>query len=235
MISRAMILAAGRGHRLRPLTDYVPKPLLQVAGDTLLGRHLKALSSAGLSHIVINTAWLGGLIRRYVGDGSRFGVDIAISEEGDEALETGGGIHKALPLLGPQPFVLVNADIWTDLDIGAAVGLQPGDLASLVLVPNPSHNRDGDFHLAGGRVVDNGKGESLTYSGIAILDPGLFDGCEAGIFPLAPLLRQAVRDGRVAGVPRDGAWFDCGSADRLEAARHHARHRTSSSARCNDT
>ncbi|MDH3718015.1 MAG: nucleotidyltransferase family protein [Planctomycetota bacterium] len=218
-----MILAAGRGHRLRPVTDFIPKPLLQVAGETLLGRHLQALSSAGIRHIVINTAWLGGLIRRYTGDGTQFGVEIAISEEGDVALETGGGIHRALPLLGAQPFLLINADIWTDLDLGTVAPLQPGDLASLVLVPNPPHNPDGDFGLRADRVVD--KGERLTYAGVAMLHPALFDNCDAGIFPLAPLLREAIRDGHVSGQRHDGVWFDCGAADRLDATRRYAARR----------
>ncbi len=216
-----MILAAGRGQRLRPLTDHIPKPLLQIAGDTLLGRHLRALSSADIPDVVINTAWLGWMIRRYVGDGARFGVRAAISDEGDTALETGGGIYRALPQLGSEPFLLVNADIWTDLDPGSVPAPGPDDLASLILVPNPAHNPDGDFGLEGDRVVEGG--ERLTYSGIAMLRPELFRDCTQDRFPLAPLLRGAIRDGRARGWRHDGAWFDIGSPERLALARHYAR------------
>ncbi len=215
-----MILAAGRGERLRPLTDYVPKPLLQVGGETLLGRHLTALAGAGVGLAVINIAWRGGLIRRLIGSGAQFGLKVRYSDEGAVALETGGGIFKALPLLGDAPFLLLNGDIWTDLDPGSIPGPAKGDLASLVLVDNPPHHPNGDFALAGERVVS--VGDKLTYSGIAVLSPKLFSACTGGVFPLGPLLRDAIAAGRVRGCHHGGAWFDTGTPDGLAAARTHA-------------
>lgn len=218
-----MILAAGRGKRLRPLTDHIPKPLLLVDGETLVGRHMRMLSSAGISNVVINTAWLGWMVASYVGNGNRFGVNATISDEGQAALETGGGIRRALPELGQGPFWLVNADIWTELNPGIIPAPGPDDLASLVLVANPAHHPAGDFALDGDRVVETGS--RLTYSGMAILRPELFDGYPNGTFPLAPLLRDAIRAGRVHGWQYDGVWFDIGSAERLAAARHYARNK----------
>lgn len=216
-----MILAAGRGERLRPLTDYVPKPLLQVGGETLIGRHLRALSSAGVRQVVVNTAWLGGMLTRQVASHERFGLEVQFSDEGDNALETGGGIYRALPRLGSDPFIVLNGDIWADMDLTSLVRPDPGDLATLVLVPNPPNHPKGDFALSGDRVV--AEGERLTYTGIAILRRELFADCSPTAFPLAPLLRQAIRDRRVRGQRHDGAWFDCGSIERLDAARNHAR------------
>ncbi|NNF67395.1 MAG: nucleotidyltransferase family protein [Gammaproteobacteria bacterium] len=227
MKPRAMILAAGRGERLRPLTDKIPKPLLQVAGETLLGRHLLALSSANVEKAVINTAWLGWMIRHYVGNGSRFGLDVDYSDEGDRALETGGGIFKALPALGSAPFLLVNADIWTTMDLASITPPGADDLASLVLVSNPAHNPGGDFALDDDRVLNPAgegmPGETYTYSGIAILRPALFEHCKPGRFSLVPLLRRAIDQGRVCGQVFAGSWFDAGSADRLEQARQFVR------------
>ena len=215
-----MILAAGRGERLRPLTDHVPKPLLQVGGRTLLGRHLSALAGAGARLVVVNTAWRGELIRRVIGDGSQFGVPVQYSDEGDSALETGGGIFKALPLLGKAPFLLINGDVWTDLGPGSVLPAGANDLASLVLVDNPPQHPGGDFGLAGDRVVL--AGEKLTYSGIAVLSPDLFAGCTEGVFPLGPLLRDAIASGRVRGQHYTGAWFDTGTPQGLAAARSRA-------------
>lgn len=215
-----MILGAGRGERLRPLTNQIPKPLLQVGGETLIGRHLSALASVGVTHVVINTAWLGWMIRHYVGDGSRFAVQATISDEGQAALETGGGIWRALPALGSGPFLLLNGDIWTNLDLRSIAMPGPDDLASLVLVPNPAHHPNGDFALDGDRVVEEGK--RMTYSGIAILRPELFASCQTETFSLAPLLRDAIKAGRVRGQRFAGAWFDIGTAERLALARHHA-------------
>ena len=215
-----MILAAGRGQRLRPLTDHVPKPLLQVGGETLLGRHLSALAGAGASLVVVNTAWHGAMIRRLIGSGRHFGVQVQYSDEGDTALETGGGIFRALPLLGEDPFMLVNGDVWTDLDPATLVAPDAGDLAMLVLVDNPPHHRDGDFGLGRGRVQLTG--EKLTYSGIAVLSPQLFAGCADGVFPLGPLLRDAIAAGRVRGVHYLGSWFDTGTPDGLAMARAYA-------------
>lgn len=216
-----MILAAGRGERLRPLTDYLPKPLLQVGGETLAGRHLEALAAAGIRRVVINTAWRGKLLRAWLGDGRRWGVEIAYTDEGDAALETGGGIQHALPLLGDQPFIILNGDVWTDLDPATLPELRGGDLAHLVLVDNPVHNPAGDFALCDGRV--RGEGARLTYSGVAVLAPQLLSNSMPGRFPLAPLLRDAIDAGVVSGCHFHGAWFDTGTAASLAQARDYAR------------
>ncbi|MNO64928.1 D-glycero-alpha-D-manno-heptose 1-phosphate guanylyltransferase [compost metagenome] len=213
---KAMILAAGKGERLRPLTLHTPKPLVRAAGVPLIERQLLALRQAGFEQLVINHAWLGQQIEDYLGDGGRFGVSIRYSAEG-EPLETGGGIFRALPLLGASPFVIANGDIWTDFDYAPLhAALADGDLAHLVLVDNPDHNGRGDFCLRDGRVEDYRDGEpSLTYSGIAVLHPALFDGCQDGAFKLAPLLRAAMAAGRVSGVHHRGQWVDVGTHERL--------------------
>ncbi len=214
---KAMILAAGKGERLRPLTLHTPKPLVQVAGVPLIEYHLRALAAAGFNELVINHAWLGQQIEDYLGDGARFGLRIAYSAEG-EPLETGGGIFRALPLLGDQPFLLVNGDIFTDYSF-ASLRRPPQGLAHLVLVDNPAHHPRGDFSLAGDRVVEaQPGGPSLTYSGIAVLSPALFAGCQPGAFKLAPLLRRAMAEGRVTGERHAGRWVDVGSHERLAEA-----------------
>ena len=211
---KAMILAAGKGERLRPLTLHTPKPLVRVGGVPLIEYHLRALAAAGFTEIVINHAWLGQQIEDYLGDGSRFGVSISYSPEG-EPLETGGGIFKALALLGDGPFAVVNGDIWTDYDF-AALRQPLSGLAHLVLVGNPAHHTSGDFSLDAGRVQDGVPGaDTLTYSGIAVLDPGLFQGCTAGAFKLAPLLRKAMAAGQVTGEQLQGHWVDVGTHERL--------------------
>ncbi len=207
---KAMILAAGRGERMRPLTDHTPKPLLSVGGKPLIVHHIERLAAAGLRELVINHAHLGGQIVDALGDGSRFGVSIHYSAEA-EALETGGGIFQALPLLGDEPFMVVNGDIWCDFD-PAALGLAEGDLASLLLVENPEHNPDGDFGLENGRVSN---ARRYTFSGIGIYSPKLFAACQAGRFPLAPLLREAIEAGRVGGLLHRGEWLDVGTPQRL--------------------
>lgn len=213
---KAMILAAGKGERLRPLTLHTPKPLVCAGGVPLIEYQLRALRLAGFDQLVINHAWLGQQIEDYLGDGVQFGVSILYSPEG-EPLETGGGIFKALPLLGDEAFVIANGDIWTDFDYASLHGaLAEGDLAHLVLVDNPGHHSRGDFCLRGGRLSDYREGApSLTYSGIAVLHPALFDGCEPGAFKLAPLLRQAMEAGRVSGVQHHGRWVDVGTHERL--------------------
>jgi MurNAc alpha-1-phosphate uridylyltransferase len=209
-----MILAAGRGERMRPLTDHTPKPLLAVRGQPLIDYPLRALAAAGVTDVVINLSWLGDQIRAHVGDGARYGLAVAWSEEGYPPLETGGGIHRALPLLGAGPFWLVNADVYCDYGFGAR--LAPGRLAHLVLVPNPAHHPQGDFVLDGQDVRADG-GPRLTYAGIAILHPALFAGCAPGRFPLAPLLRAAAARGQVSGELCSGAWSDVGTPERLAA------------------
>ena len=207
---KAMILAAGKGERLRPLTLHTPKPLVRAGGTPLIEFHVRALAAAGFSELVINHAWLGQQIEDYLGDGSRFGLRIAYSAEG-EPLETGGGIFKALPLLGDEPFLVVNGDIWTDYDFAALRHPLQG-LAHLVLVDNPAHHLGGDFRLRDGRVADAADGEtSFTYSGMAVLHPRLFAGCQAGAFKLAPLLRAAMADGQVSGEYFAGRWIDVGT------------------------
>ncbi|WP_285960157.1 N-acetylmuramate alpha-1-phosphate uridylyltransferase MurU [Pseudomonas tohonis] len=212
---RAMILAAGKGERMRPLTLHTPKPLVRAGGTPLIEFHIHALAAAGFSELVINHAWLGQQIEDHLGSGERFGVSIRYSPEG-EPLETGGGIHRALPLLGDEPFLVVNGDIWTDYDFGALRDHPLQGLAHLVLVDNPSHHPGGDFRLAGGLVSDGVPGEpGFTYSGIAVLHPALFDGCSAGAFKLAPLLRRAMGEGRVSGEHFAGRWVDVGTHERL--------------------
>jgi MurNAc alpha-1-phosphate uridylyltransferase len=210
-----MILAAGRGERMRPLTDHTPKPLLPVAGKPLIVWHIERLALAGIRELVINHAHLGHLIEQALGDGGRWGVRIRYSPEGEgRALETGGGIYKALPLLGEQPFLVVNGDIWCDVDY-ADLALDGEDLAHLVLVANPAHNPGGDFHLdAAGQVHADGQ-PRLTFSGIGVYAPALFDGCSPGAFPLAPLLRAAMAAGRVSGRRHEGRWVDVGTPQRL--------------------
>lgn len=208
---KAMILAAGKGERLRPLTLHTPKPLVRVAGVPLIEYHLRALAAAGFRDVVINHAWLGEQIEAHLGDGSGFGLQIRYSAEG-EPLETGGGIFRALPLLGREPFLLINGDIWCDFDFGLLKRPLHG-LAHLLLVDNPAHNSEGDFSLDGTRVQDARPG--LTYSGIAVLAPALFDGCSAGAFKLAPLLRDAMQRGQVSGEHYQGQWIDVGTHERL--------------------
>ncbi len=212
---KAMILAAGRGERMRPLSDRVPKPLLAVGGVALIDHHLRALAGAGIDTVVINLGWLGAQVRDHVGDGQRFGVDVRYSEEGWPTLDTGGGIHHALPLLGRCPFWLVNGDVRCDYPFHPRA-LPAGQLGHLVLVANPPHHPHGDFCLDGAHVVPDGA-VRLTYAGIALLDPALFDGCTAGRFPLAPLLHAAAARGALGGERHDGLWSDVGTPARLAA------------------
>jgi N-acetyl-alpha-D-muramate 1-phosphate uridylyltransferase len=210
----AMILAAGRGERMRPLTDHLPKPLLEVGGKPLIVHHIERLAAAGFRNIVINHAHLGHRIEEATGDGARWGANIRYSPEG-EALETGGGIFKALPLLGFGPFLVVNGDIWTDLDF-THLRLEDGLLAHLVLVDNPPHNPAGDFALSDDRASPEGA-RRYTFSGIGIYRPELFQSCSPGAFPLAPLLRSAMGQGLVSGEHYPGRWLDIGTPERLQA------------------
>ncbi len=214
---RAMILAAGRGERLRPLTDEVPKPLVEVAAKPLIEHHLEALAKAGFREVVINQGHLGDLLPERLGDGGPWGLHIAWSDEQPEALETGGGIFKALPLLGTAPFLVVNGDIWTDYSF-ARLRAVKCDWAHLVMVPNPEHNPAGDFALAGARLRAGG-GNRLTFSGIGVYHPRLFRGCRAGKFSVVPLLRSAMEEHLVTGECHRGSWNDIGTLERLEEAR----------------
>lgn len=231
---RAMILAAGRGERMRPLTDHYPKPLLAAGGKPLIVHHIERLRAAGITELVINHAHLGAQLEAALGDGSALGVHIAWSREGT-ALETAGGIRLALPLLGDQPFLVINGDVYCDADpaeLGAAatrLGTQ-GDLAHLLLVPNPGHHPDGDFALAEGRVQEQGSAR-VTFSGLGAYHPALFADLPAGESArLAPLLRSAMAAGRISGALHTGYWLDVGTPERLaeldrhlavEAERHH--------------
>jgi len=212
---RAMILAAGRGERMRPLTLAKPKPLLEAGGAPLIVHHLRALQAAGFQDVVVNLSWLGDQIRAGLGDGGRYGMRLHYSDEGPEPLETGGGIFRALPLLGAGPFLVLNGDVWADIDWSRLRDrLAPHDVAHLVLVPNPAHNAKGDFVLQGGRIVES-PGERHTFSGVGVYRAELFAGCRDGAFKLAPLLRAAARHGRVSGELHSGAWLDIGTPERL--------------------
>lgn len=216
---RAMILAAGHGTRMRPLTDHTPKPLLKVGGKPLIQWHIENLQKAGFSEIVINIAWLGDQIPEAMGDGSRFGVQIQYSDEQNEgALETAGGIIKALPLLcegaDDEPFLVVNGDVWCDYPYSINKPLTNNILAHLILVNNPPHNLDGDFSLQENCVSDGDK-NALTFSGIGYYDPKLFKTLDYGKHALAPLLRHAMKSQKVSGEYYDGDWQDIGTPERL--------------------
>ncbi|MCP9760774.1 nucleotidyltransferase family protein [Aquitalea sp. S1-19] len=228
---RAMILAAGRGERMRPLTDTTPKPLLPVAGLPLIGWHLKRLADAGVREVVVNHAWLGAKIEAALGDGAAYGLSIRYSAEGEQGLETAGGIATALPLLGDAPFMVVNGDVLTDIDFGqlaAQAALLDGKtrLAHLVLVSNPAHNARGDFGLlADGLLAATPEpGTGLTFSGIGLYHPALFAATQPGRpAKLAPLLRQAMEQGQVSGEFHQGVWLDVGTPERLAEADRLAR------------
>jgi MurNAc alpha-1-phosphate uridylyltransferase len=215
---KCMILAAGRGDRMRPLTDTLPKPLIPLKGRPLIEYPLRDLAEVGIKDFVINLGWLGEKIPEALGDGSRLGVRIKYSDESWPALETGGGIFNALRLLGPDPFVVVNADVYAEYPwfklAGLANTLPKNVLAHLVLVPNPEHLKKGDFMFKGGRIVEPGEA-THTFSGISILRPVLFSGHQPGKFPLAPLLRAAARAGRVTAEVFNGLWSDVGTPERL--------------------
>jgi len=211
----AMILAAGRGERMRPLTDTVPKPLLRIRGTPLIERHVERLAQAGIERIVINLAWLGRMIRDYLGDGSRHGVSILYSEESPQALETAGGIFRALPLLSPGPFLVVNGDIYTDYGF-ERVSLADERDSHLVLVPNPPQHPRGDFGLQGDTAVPAAE-RQYTFAGIAAYRNEFFSGCADGVFPLKPLLVRSMAAKRCGAELYTGLWEDVGTPERLAA------------------
>ena len=211
---RAMILAAGRGERMRPLTDQTPKPLLEVAGSALIIHHLLKLAELGVERVVINHAWLGAKIEEALGNGSNFGLEICYSVEPEGGLETAGGIIQALPLLGDQPFLVINGDVWCDYPF-SRLSSQFKGLAHLVMVDNPAHHPQGDFNLSEGELGMEGE-LLLTYSGIAVFKPEFFLGCEPGHLALAPLLRQRIALKQVSGEYYSGRWCDVGTPQRLE-------------------
>ena len=212
---KAMILAAGRGERLRPLTDSLPKSLVEVRGETLLERHLDTLAGGGISEVVINLGWLGAQVRERVGSGAGYGLSVEYSDEGDDILETGGGILKALPLLGDEPFLVVNADIYTDMSV-PVIELGEAADAHLVLVETPGYRERGDFGLVDGRISN---AAVHTFSGVSCYRPSFFAGCEAGRFSIVPMLREAASEGRVQGSFYEGLWADVGTPERLAALR----------------
>jgi len=228
----AMILAAGRGERMRPLTDHTPKPLLQVGGKPLIVWHIERLVQAGITELVINHAHLGGQIETALGDGSRYGAHILYSAEGS-ALETAGGIAYALPLLGDEVFAVVNGDVYCDYDftqLPALAAQMREDMAHLVLVNNPEHNLKGDFGLRDSRVLTLPTSpfpspESLTFSGIGLYQPALFKTIPRGSkAPLAPLLREQIALGKVGGTHHRGTWVDVGTPQRLSELDTQLRH-----------
>jgi len=212
---QALILAAGRGERMRPLTDTTPKPLLRAGGKSLLEYHVEHLAAVGITDLVINHARFGNQIEAAMGDGSRHGVSIRYSPEGDSPLETGGGIRHALALIDSDPFVVVNADVYSDFPF-TPLAMPADSLAHLVLVDNPDHNPGGDFSLNAGR-VGLAPAPCYTYSGIGLYRPALFAATAPGAFPLAPLLRVAATRGEVSGQHYAGIWVDVGTPERLQA------------------
>ena len=221
---KAMILAAGLGNRMRPLTLYKPKPLLEVGGKALIVWHIEKLKQIGVTDIVINSAWLADVLIGALGDGSQFGVNIRWTRE-DEGLETAGGIINALPLLGDEPFILINGDVWTQFDFSTLLNVDlgnctDGDLAHLVFVDNPDQHPNGDFTLANGRAYtfdQEQTGENLTFSGVLVIHPRLFEGLESGKRPLAPLLKQGMLDNKISAEKMQSAWVDVGTPERLMA------------------
>ncbi|GBE08367.1 D-glycero-alpha-D-manno-heptose 1-phosphate guanylyltransferase [bacterium BMS3Abin11] len=213
----AMILAAGRGERLRPLTDNTPKPLLKAGSRLLIEHHLHSLSKAGFNNVVINIGHLGQQIIDRIGDGSQYKLSIQYSDERNGVLETGGGIFKALPLLKSENFLVINGDVWTDLDL-SLLPEKIDCLAHLVLVRNPVHHLQGDFTLQGNLLQDkNDVDSSWTYSGIGVFSHSLFQNCEKERFALAPLLREHLAEGQITGEVYNGLWFDIGTIERLDA------------------
>ena len=217
---KVMILAAGRGERMRPLTDHTPKPLLSVAGKPIIVNTILQLVNAAFTDIVINHAHLGAQIEATLGNGQQFGATICYSPEGEQGLETAGGIINALPLLGTDPFLVVNGDIATDFDFAKLKNI-PVDLAQLVLVPNPEHHPDGDFGLDDTGLVNEHAREKLTFSGIDLYNPLLFADLPADSRKLGRLLRQAIRQQRVSGQQHRGFWLDIGTPERLQALNYY--------------
>ena len=223
---KALIFAAGFGERMRPLTDHTPKPLLKVGGKPLIAWHLEKLAAMGVNDVVINTSWLAAQFPAVLGDGGQWGLQITYSFEGDSPLETGGGMWHALPALGDAPFLAVNGDIWCDADF-SGLPQSPAGQAHLVLVNNPEHNPAGDFALAAAGKVQSGGAEKLTFAGIGVYRPSLFEDWRSVIgdasgahatpprFKLAPLLRAAMARGTVTGQWHPGRWTDVGTPERL--------------------
>lgn len=216
---RAMILAAGRGERMRPLTDRIPKPLLDVGGKPLIVHQIERLRAAGIGQLVINLAWHGEMIEDVLGDGAALDVEIRYSHEPDGALETAGGIRHALGLLGDDPFLVVNSDVHCDFPLASLTGMAPAAHAHLVLVDNPVHHPEGDFALSSGRVMLDG-GPRFTYSGIGLFRPEMFIPLAPGFQALRPVLEAAIAADRVSGEHYAGTWLDIGTPERLDQLRN---------------
>jgi len=216
---KAMILAAGRGSRLRPLTNKIPKPLVKVGNSTLIEHHIKKCVASGFDSLVINTAHLGNQIKQHLGDGSRFGIPISYSDEGEQALETAGGISYALPLLGKEPFLAISSDIFCDIPFNTHYQLKQNHI-HLIMVNNPQHHPNGDFSPAEIN-LKNANGQRYTYSGIAYIDPGLFKH-EKRIFPLLDIIEQCIDKQAISAELYEGVWFDVGTATRLHEANKYA-------------
>ncbi|MBE0470111.1 MAG: nucleotidyltransferase family protein [Methyloprofundus sp.] len=212
---KAMILAAGRGERMRPLTEHTPKPLLKAAGKPLIEYTIEALVKAGITEIVINLAYLGGQLKNYLGDGSQYQAHIQYSEEGEIGLETAGGIKNALPLLGDSAFLVINGDIYCDFPLQNLINKRI-DLAHLILINNPSHNPEGDFFLRNTAILAPEGEEKFTFSGIGLYHPDLFAKLKPGKSALAPLLKKAMQNQRISGEHYAGFWMDIGTPERLE-------------------
>ena len=215
-----MILAAGRGERLMPLTEKLPKPLIKINGESLLERHLKRLKLSGFSEVIINTSYLGGMIEETIGQGERYGLAITYSREPTPPLETAGGVVKALPLLGQTPFLLINADIWTDMSFSQLK--TSANYPHLILVPNPKYNSEGDFSINGSWVMKADK-NLYTYSGVGIYPPSFFSHPTSEHQPLGPMLFTAANKKLLQGTIYDGQWFDIGTRSRLTDARKKVR------------
>ena len=215
---KAMILAAGRGNRLRPLTDKIPKPLLKVGKDTLIEHHIKKLAAADFESIVINTAHFGEQLHVYLGNGSQYNIPIEYSHEGEQALETGGGIANALPLLGDKPFIIISSDIFTEISFNSNFKLT-GLGMHLIMVSNPVHNPNGDF--TGTELGISGDQNRYTYSGVAYVNPRLFKH-EKRAFPLIDTIHDCIKHKNISAEVFDGAWFDVGTASRMHAANKYA-------------
>jgi len=214
---RAMILAAGRGERLRPLTDTTPKPLLDVHGKPLIVHHLENLAQAGFREVVINLSHLGDMIRDTIGNGDQWGLSIKYSPEPPGALDTGGGIQKALPMLGEAPFAVINADIFSQYPLARLRAIKCSH-AHLILVANPNHNPNGDFTLQGGYIGSKDQ-PRYTFSGISVYNPRFFEAAPEGSYSVVPMLRDAASQQQVTGEIYRGTWHDIGTSERLKSAR----------------
>jgi len=216
---KAMILAAGRGERMRPLTDSTPKPLLMAGSRYLIEYHLLNLAKAGFKDVVINVAWLGEKIINCIGNGEKYNLNIMYSNEGDQALETGGGIYNALPLLGNEPFLVVNGDVWTDYPFEKLYQFPLKDKAHLVLVNNPEHHPQGDFLLSENRLIDTSDDLSIeryTFSGMGVYSAAFFKGHHHEKYPLAPMIKQFISENKISGELYSGNWMDIGTVQRLD-------------------